>query len=68
MKKTLDDEDRRYLVRSYETKVLEALEDARDLLERDRGCPHGCPTRPRTTLQRRFLSVEEFLCLERIGA
>lgn len=37
MKKTLDDEDRRYLVRSYEMKALEALEDARDLLERRPG-------------------------------
>lgn len=37
MKKTLDDEDRRYLVHSYETKALEALEDARDLLERRPG-------------------------------
>ena len=37
MKKTLDDEDRSYLVRSYEAKALEALEDARDLLERRPG-------------------------------
>lgn len=34
MKKTLDDEDRSYLVHSYEAK---ALEDARDLLERRLG-------------------------------
>ena len=37
MKKTLDDEDRHYLVRSYEAKALEALEDARDFLHRRPG-------------------------------
>lgn len=37
MKKTLDDEDRRCLVRSYEAKALEALEDARDFLHRRPG-------------------------------
>lgn len=68
MKKTLDDEDRRYLVRSYETKALEALRMRAICSNADRDCPHACPTRLRTTLRRRFLSVEEFLCLERIGA
>jgi len=34
MPKTLDNEDRLYLVRSYRDKALESLEDAKDFLER----------------------------------
>jgi len=37
MPKTLDNEDRLYLVRSYRNKALESLEDARDFLERRPG-------------------------------
>ena len=33
MPKTLDNEDRLYLVRSYQDKALKTLDDARDLLE-----------------------------------
>ena len=37
MPKTLDNEDRLYLARSYRDKALESLEDARDFLERRPG-------------------------------
>jgi len=37
MPKTLDNEDRFYLVRSYRDKALESLEDAKDFLERRPG-------------------------------
>ena len=33
MPKTLDNEDRLYLLRSYRDKALKTLDDARDLLE-----------------------------------